>query len=135
MKATAIILVFTFCLLAVHTNTTADEKGFVRLRVVSIDWSDRSWDYAIIDTIIIQIAQGEEFGGKNDPKYFKLMRIVDSQTIEIQFSENIVVAGEPVSSPSRQNPILISEKNNCFRTRHIDAGTDYCIDILEVVQY
>ncbi len=118
--------------LSISVNSISSIYDYAKLRVMSIDWSERSWNPVVIDTIIIQISEGESFGGKNGPKYFKLLQIVDDQTIEILFSDKLVVAGEPTTSPSKQNPILISGSKNCFRTRLDVSGTDYCIDVLEV---
>ncbi len=119
-------------LLPLHAGNTSTHPECVKLRVVRISWSGNSWNYSATDTLIIEISAGEEFGGRGDPKYFRLIRIINTETIEIQFSDNLVVAGEPLAYPSKQNPILISGRKNCFRTRLRDAGTDYCIDVLEI---
>ena len=104
---------------------------FVKLRIVSIDWSEKSFDCMAIDTIVIRIFQEESFGGNNKPKYFKLLRVLDAHTVEIQFSDKLIVTGEPTNYQSKKNPVIISGNNNCFRTMHNDSGTDYCIDVLE----
>ena len=122
----SVIMVFSLFLLA--QGKSAD---FARLRIVSIDWSEKSPDCMAIDTIIIRIFQEESFGVNNKPKYFKFLRVLDPQTIEIQFSEKLVVAGEPTNYQSKKNLVIISGNNNCFRAMYNDSGTDYCIDVLE----
>jgi hypothetical protein len=104
----------------------------VRLRIISIAWSGKAWDHSITDTTILEIIIGEEFGSKNAPPYFKLIDIIDEQSVKIQFTDDLVVVGEPVAYTSKQNPIIITGSTNCFRTRLFDTGTDYCIDILEI---
>ncbi len=105
----------------------------VRLRIVQIGWSTKAWEAAFTDTTILEVEPGGEFGSKNAPLYFKLLEILDDHSVKIQFTDNLVVVGEPIAYPSKKNPIIISEGVNCFRIRHYDAGSDYCIDILEIL--
>ncbi|MBN2612370.1 MAG: hypothetical protein JXB00_12495 [Bacteroidales bacterium] len=112
-----------------------DGKAFqvnesVRLRIISISWSSKEWQDRIVDTTYIEVMEGENFGGKNSPHYFRLLEVTGNQTIKISFSDDIVVAGEAIAYPSKQNPIVITGEITCFRTRLYDAGTDFCINVM-----
>lgn len=122
-----LILILSFCF---HNPVSTQTLQTVRLRIISINWSGKTWDCGLPDTTLIEIQTGQNFGSKDDPLYFKLIEIIDKKTIKLEFKDDLVVAGEPVAYPSKQNPIIISGNTNCFRTRMYDGGTDYCIDIL-----
>ncbi len=101
----------------------------VQLRIISISWSSKEWQNSVRDTTYIEVNRGENFGARNAPHYFNLLEIIDQSTLLIQFSDELVVVGEPIAAPSKRNPITIaSGEKTCFRTRLYDAGTDYCID-------
>lgn len=122
-----LVLILSFCY---HTPVSTQTLQTVKLRIISIDWSGKKWDCGLPDTTLVEIQAGQNFGSKDDPLYFKLIEIIDEKTIKLEFKDDLVVAGEPVAYPSKQNPIIISGTTNCFRTRMYDGGTDYCIDIL-----
>lgn len=90
-----------------------------------------------IESFVIVVKEGEKFGPtgfiastKNKP--FKLLEIIDENSIKIQFDESLVVAGEPISQQSKQNPKIVSNDETCFRTRSYDSGTDLCLRILNL---
>lgn len=101
----------------------------IQLRIISISWSGKEWQHTKTDTTCIEVNIGESFGASNGPHYFQLLDIIDSRTIKIKFSDELVVVGEPVEYPSKQNPIIISGEKVCFRTRLHNSGTDYCMNI------
>jgi hypothetical protein len=100
----------------------------VQLRIISIGWPSKEWQNPLTDTTYIEVNMGENFGARNAPHYFKLLDIIDQNTLLVQFSDELVVVGEPIAAPSKRNPITIaSDEEICFRTRLYDGGTDYCI--------
>jgi hypothetical protein len=128
-----ILLVLLISMIPDHSDKMRIQGSqSVKLRIISITWSGKAWDHSITDTTFLEINIGEEFGSKNAPPFFKLIDIIDDQSVKIQFTNDLVVVGEPVAYTSKQNPIIITGSTNCFRTRLFDAGTDYCIDILEI---
>ncbi len=60
---------------------------------------------------------------------FRLLRIIDSNTITVQFDEGLTVLGEPVSKSYIDNPVTFSNEL-CFRTRTMDSGTDVCLRVV-----
>ena len=127
------IILFFIMMMVVPANGRSSNVAFAHLRIVSIDWTVNTFDYAVADTVLIRIAQGEAFGGKDDPKYFRLVRIIDDQTLEIQIADQIAATGEPdVNQSAGAQRIMISGNRNCFRLERKDSGTDYCIDVLEI---
>lgn len=102
----------------------------VQLRIIRVGWSSKAWDTATNDTTIVKVKEGMHFGAKNSPSYFTLLEIIDASTINIRFSDELVVVGEPINYPSKHNPIIIFGNGKCFRLRLYDAGSDFCIEII-----
>ncbi|MDD1682584.1 MAG: hypothetical protein LUO98_02000 [Methanoregula sp.] len=119
-------------------QTTPSSKT-VRLALTIDEWG--SWfppqEAHEIKSLILDVKEGEEFGPADyftayqKTKPFKVLKIIDEDHIKIQFDEFLVVVGEPVSNPSRQNPIIISLEETCFRTRTSDSGADFCLKIVK----
>ena len=120
-----VFIIFSGGLFAQNTN----ENYSAQLRIIRIGWSSKEWQNPERDTTYIEVNRGENFGARNAPHYFTLLNIIDRDSIQIKFTDDLVVVGEPVSMPSKKNPIVIkSGEKTCFRTRLYDGGTDYCID-------
>ncbi|MFX1252142.1 MAG: hypothetical protein ACFFCZ_11100 [Promethearchaeota archaeon] len=82
--------------------------------------------------MIVVVKTGEKFGPiMFEKKPFRLLKIIDSNSIEVEFIQELVVVGEPIAYPSQQNPKIISLEKVGFRTRLYDAGTDIWIEILD----
>ncbi len=127
------VLSFLFVFAIYQTNANGGEKyESVQFKIVEIGWSSKAGDIATTDTTELEVKINGLFGGKGSPYFFKLIEIIDSVSVKIQFTDDLVVVGEPVAYPSKQNPIIISGEKNCFRTRYLDGGSDFCIDILEI---
>jgi hypothetical protein len=108
------------------------EMNTVTIRIIEIGWPGKSGNKINMDTTYLVVGEGEEFGSKDSPYYFRLAEIIDSNIIKIGFTDNLVLVGEPVNYPSLRNPVIISDGKQCFRTRLFDAGTDFCIEVLRV---
>jgi hypothetical protein len=138
MKAVILIVKYAFLLtglintLPVYNQTHSSiEMKTVGIRIIEIGWSGKTWDKINADTSVIFVKEGSEFGGKDSPYYFRLLEITDSNSIKVSFTDDLVIAGEPVNYPSTQNPVTISGEKKCFRMRLFDAGSDFCIEIIK----
>ena len=114
------------------TQNTVPSKT-VKLNLTMDEWVKENHK---ITSFIIEAKEGEEFGpinftasSKNKP--FKLLKIIDENNIKVQFDDSLVVVGEPITEPSKQNPKIVSVKETCFRTRSYDSGTDLCLKIIK----
>ena len=74
--------------------------------------------------MIVAVKTGEAFGPiMFEKKPFRLLKIINSNSIEVEFIQELVVVGEPIAYQSQQNPKLISLEKVGFRTRLYDGGT------------
>ncbi len=106
-------------------------KNTIKLQIIEVGWSSKPWEKTSPDTSLIIVKEGMAFGGKDTPYYFRLLEIIDTNSIKVLFSNDLVIVGEPINFPSSQNPVVIYDEKQCFRLRHFDAGSDYCIEILK----
>jgi hypothetical protein len=107
--------------------------GRVRIAMTIDRW--RSWVPAesahVVDSLVVEVRKGEAFGpllvgrvGKLVPP-FRLLEILGRDRVRLRFDESLVVCGEGISNPSKQNPIALTTSPACFRTRSSDSGADY----------
>ena len=129
MRVLINFMIVVFICLPKNSNAQVSvEDKSVQLSIISISWSGKEWKNPVSDTTYIEVNLGENFGAGNAPHYFKLVDIPDSNTIRVEFTDDLVVAGEPIAVPSKKNPVnILSGESTCFRTRLYDGGTDYCI--------
>ena len=85
---------------------------------------------------LLEVREGESFGpikyngapAFEEVKPFTLLE-ANENSIKVGFHESIVVLGENIGDNSKENPATFSDEK-CFRTRTYDAGTDFCIKLM-----
>jgi hypothetical protein len=87
-----------------------------------------------IRSFTVEAKEGEGFGPNDftaapQKSPFTLIEAKDEGAI-VQFDESLVVVGEPIDEPSKQNPKTISIEGTCFRTRSYDSGADLCLSLV-----
>ncbi|MFX0092721.1 MAG: hypothetical protein ACFFBD_13250 [Candidatus Hodarchaeota archaeon] len=110
-------------------------SNLVTLKITTDSWTSKPYREPKHSTnqIIVTVKCGEDFGPIIfEKKPFKLLKIIDSNSIEVEFIQELVIVGEPIAYLSKQNPKIISNEKVGFRTRIYDAGTDLWLEIVNI---
>lgn len=139
LKLPTVGLIFIIVMVvSLYGCTNNQTSKTVKLNLKINEWSSKvgAKPEHKIKNSIVEIKEGKDFGPNDfiaapESKPFKLLEIVDENNVKMQFDNSLVVVGEPIGYPSKQNPIIISLEETCFRTRSYDAGTDICLKIIK----
>jgi len=134
MKALNIFISALFVFFCLYSNSmVAQEKPKdVTLRVIRIKWPNKLWHTVTSDTTLITVEEGIRFGADKTLPYFTLLKILDPSNIEVQYSHDLFIIGEPIHLSSDVNITNINLQGKCFRMiqEGPGPGSDFCIDIL-----
>ena len=85
----------------------------------------------------VRVGEGDEFGprdydpdGGKRPRPFRVVRILGARKVRIAFDPAFVISGEPIGVPSPHNPVLVTRRLVCLRTRSRESGTDVCLQLV-----
>jgi hypothetical protein len=141
MSAKHLLLTLTIILIFSGCAPRADlPDKTIKLNLLTDSWasevpaeSAHKVEYSNLD-----VKENQFFGPKRTlsgigkgQKFFKLLKIINDNEILIQFDDQLVIVGEPISESSKQNPVIVTTEKTCFRTRTYDAGIDYCLKIIK----
>jgi hypothetical protein len=136
----AMVFVFAGCKNLTPPNSSAPSAittaPAVHFSVTVERWG--SWvpePQPISETLDFTVAEGEAFGPDNQPylsagRPFKLVNASDGESVMVEFSVGLVIAGEGISDPSQTNPVAVTSAGTRLRTRTTDWGTDYTLKLL-----
>ena len=113
------------------------EKTFesVTLRLIHLNWDGDEWHQPGADTLIIDVLQGQRFGDNMSLYLFTLDEIIDSNSVKISIPSGFKILNTSSLISPNNNQVIITGNNNCFRISNDVEVTDYCIDIIGLVQY
>lgn len=119
----------------ISSSTQAEyksDKASVDLRIITFHWNDMNWGQSESDTITFCLYKNQEFVDNQFNFFFRIIEIIDSNTIEIMVPDRFEGLGNFPGSPIKNNSVIICGSNNCFRMKGIESKSDYCIDILNI---
>src|SRR3989338_1420616 len=117
MKTYLLLFFFVF-ISCVPLKTTVDSprdvaSSQVLLHLKIDQWSSEQSSEHVIQEEEQRVTSGQTFGpekimGIEQPP-FKLLSIIDNNTLMVQFDEGLTILGQPVSRPYPDNPITFSD--------------------------
>jgi hypothetical protein len=118
--------------------TCEDDEPVSQTKTIEMEVTEWGWYESETTSFPMIIEEGKDFGyavanhEELGETQFKLVKIMDLDTIKIEVIDELALEGESISDPI-VNPIIITNEKTCFNTRTLDAGTTYCINVKQLV--